>query len=245
MNKENQGIEINLLQLIKKLYDNVIYIAVATIIFGIIGYAGSKMFITPVYEAGAKMIVNTRNDVNQNVTNDQLNSAKNLVDTYAVIIRGRDVLKLVISELNLSENYGQLSEAVTVKSINGTQVMQISVYHNDPNTALAITEKIMEIAPDAITRTVEAGSVNPVEQPYVSFDPVEPMPVKNAVLMAMLGFFIACIVIVVIHLTDNTYKSDLDVQKDLDLPVLGVIPAIETCIDHSNYVKNTKRGGIV
>lgn len=233
MNKEEQGIEIDLMLMVRALLWNVRYIILATVLIGIIGYFGSIMLVTPIYQAGAKMIVNTRKDESQNVTNDQINSAKNLVSTYAVIIRSRDVLNQVITDLNLPDSYSQLASSISVKAVNETQVMQITVQHPDRNTAMAVANKLLEVAPKAIVAKVEAGSVKTVEQAYASAEPVSANPLYHAVLAAMAGFVLSCAVIIIVALADNTYKSDMDIQRDLGLPVLGVIPDTEV---------NKKRG---
>jgi len=244
MNREERGIEIDLLQLAKRLLENAKYIILATVIFGILGYVGTVMFVTPVYQAGAKMIVNSRKDETLNITNDQLNSARNLVETYAVIIRGRDVLNRVISELNLQESYEQLANAVSVRSVNDTPVMQINVKHTNRDTALLITSKLLEIAPDVLVETAEAGSVKEVEQAYAGHAPVSPSEFKNSVLMAMVGFMISCVIILVLTLCDNTYKTDMDIQKYLGLPVLGVIPEMESCEGHHSSRRKNQKGEV-
>ena len=244
MDREERGIEVDLLQIAKKLLENAKYIILITVIAGILGYLGTVMFVTPVYQAGAKMIVNSRKDETTNITNDQLNSARNLVETYAVIIRGRDVLNQVVSELNLQESYDQLAESITVKSVNNTPVMQISVKHTNRDTAVLIAAKLLEIAPDVLVETTEAGSVKAVEQAYADTKPVSPNEIKNAVLMAMAGFVVSCAVILFLMLLDNTYKTDLDIQRDIGIPVLGVIPELESCESHSGH-KKTKKGDAV
>lgn len=242
MNNEEREVELDLLQLARVLLKNVKYILITTIILGMVGFLGSSLFLTPIYEASAKMIVNTRKDESQTVTNDQINSAKNLVNTYAIIITSRDVLNQVITDLNLTESYGQLKSCITVKAVNSTQIMEIVVQHKNRDTAQAVAEKILTISPEVIVNTVEAGSVKPVEQAYANPNPVSPNILKNAVLMAAVGFALSCLVIVIIFLADNTYKSELDIQNDLDLPVLGVIPTIESCSNTTGYGQNTKSG---
>ena len=223
MKREEQGIEIDLMQIVRALLGNLKYIILVTVLLGILGYIGSAMLVTPIYEAGAKMIVNTRKDESQNITNDQINSAKNLVGTYAVIIRSRDVLNQVIADLNLPDNYGQLASSISVKAVNETQVMQITVQHANRNTALVVADKILKVAPGVILEKVEAGSVKTVEQAYASEEPVSASNLYYAVLAAMAGFALSCSVVVIVSLADNTYKNDMDIQRDLDLPVLGVI----------------------
>ncbi len=235
MNKEKRELEIDLMEILQALWSKAKFIALVTVILAIAGCTVSMTLLTPIYEASAKMIVNTRYDANQNVTNDQLNSATNLVDVYGIIIRSRDVLNQVITELELEESYDQLQSRVSVHSVNNTPVMQVVVHHSDRETALKIAAKILEIAPDIIIETVEAGSVKPVEKAYAGNSPVSPSIIQNTVLMAILGFIGACVVVIVIFLSDNTYKTDLDIQNEVGLPVLGVIPTVESCKGPSRY----------
>ena len=227
MNREEREIEIDFMQIVKTLLSNLKYIVLVTVIFAVLGYFGNTMLVTPIYEAGAKMIVNTRKDESQNVTNDQINSAKNLVNTYAVIIRSRDVLNQVIIDLNMPETYNQLASCIGVKAVNDTQVMQITVQHPNRDTALAVASKLLEVAPGVILEKVEAGSVKTVEQAYSREKPVSASALHSAVLAAMAGFVMICAVIVIVSLADNTYKTDMDIYRDLELPVLGVIPDAE------------------
>lgn len=240
MINEEREVEIDLLQLVRVLWKNVKYILITTVILGLVGLVGSSLFLSPIYEASTKMIVNTRNEGSQSVTNDQINSAKNLVNTYAIIITSRDVLNQVIADLNLTENYNQLKDCIRVNAVNSTQVMEVVVQHKNRDTAQAIADKILKIAPQAIVNIVEVGSVKPVEQAYAGPNPVSPNILKNTILMAVVGFILSCAVIIVIFLVDNTYKSELDIQNDLGLPVLGVIPTIESCGNNTGYGQKTK-----
>lgn len=235
MNNESREIEIDLVQLIRALWQKAIYIVIVAVIFGILGMVASATLITPIYEASGKMIVNTRKDESTNISNDQLNSAKSLVETYAIVIRSRDVVNQVISELDLDITYGQLVDCISVKAVNETQIMRIVVQHTDQSLALAVAEKILDIVPDIIIDKVAAGSVRQVEQVYCSAAPVSPNNIKNAMLAAVIGFALACGVVVVLFLADNTYKSDIEIQNDLGALVLGVIPTMESCRRHKKY----------
>ena len=92
----------NLLDVMKKVSEYWKIIFLCGIISGAIGFVVFNYFISPIYEANAIVIVNTRLDNSIAVTNDEIASAENLVDTYAVIIQSRTVLDAVIEKLNLS-----------------------------------------------------------------------------------------------------------------------------------------------
>ena len=83
--QQNDEIEIDLgkvLEAIKKFW--ALLLAV-TLICGLLGFLVSSFAMTKKYNASVDMIVNTSSDANL-VSNDQVNSAKNLVTTYSFII---------------------------------------------------------------------------------------------------------------------------------------------------------------
>ncbi len=224
---EETTIEIKELLLYLKKY---LWIIILTgILAGTIGFFVTKLFVTPIYEASSTMIVNTRIDQNVAVTNDQITSAENLVDTYAIIIQSGTVLNPVINALNLNESLTALQDQVSVSAVNGTQVMRIAVKDREPQRALNIVSQIVLTAPDIIIDTVEAGSVKTIDKPTVSSSPVSPNKKINALLMAMLGIIVSAGFFILKFMLDNTFKSELDIKKHLDLPVLGIIPSIESC----------------
>ena len=106
--------EIDLLELFSILKAHIVAIIVVTVIAAVAGFMVTEYLITPQYEASVNMIVNTRTDANANVSNDNINSAKSLVSTYAIIIKSNTVLNQVAANLNLKDmDYDTLVEKVS------------------------------------------------------------------------------------------------------------------------------------
>ena len=228
MGKKFQNEEtIDLLELFGMLWQHIFQILICTVIGAAVAFGVTKILMVPQYESSAMMIVNTRQDANANVTSDQINSATKLVETYSIIVKSDTVLSRVIDDLGLNLNYGELKDKVTVKSVNSTQVMQISVQDADPAAAQIICQKITQVCPDLIKDAVEAGSVKLISAASTPAQPVSPNTLKNTAVGAMLGLVACAGVLVLRMLLNNKINNDADVQKYLDLPVLGVIPAYE------------------
>ncbi len=207
---------------------NIIKIIAVMLVCAVCGFAGTAFLITPKYEASATMIVNARQgEATTNFTSDMLNTAKNLVDTYGVIVKSDTVLEPVVEDLGLDLTYEQLAARVSISSVQATQVMKISVQDEDPAMAKAIVAKIVEIAPDVLQDTVEAGSVKVISEARVKENPVSPNKKRNTVLAAALGAVVSMGVIVLKEMFNNTFKSEEDIQKNLGYTVLGVIPYVE------------------
>lgn len=224
--------------LLSVLKRHIAIILIVSVVFGIAGYAVSTFLIKPTYEAEAKMIVNTNKNDSTNVSNDEILLAQNLVSTYGIIICSRTVLNPLISDLNLPESYEELAEHISVSSLKGTQVMEIKVDYSDSDTAMKIAQQILDRAPDAIVEAVEAGSVKTIDSEYCSDKPIKPDKAQNTVIAFLLGLISAVSFVLLRYLFDDSlYKSEEDLQTDLGLTVLGVIPDLASCRESYRYQK--------
>jgi len=221
-NEENEVID--LVEILYAIRQHLLKVILATVVAAIIGFAASKFLMTPKYDSSALMIVNTRQDVNANVTSDQINSATKLVSTYSIIIKSDTVLQQVIDNLGLNLTYAKLNKRVTVAAVDDTQVMKITVQSDSPEWARQVCEQIITVAPDVIKEAVEAGSVKVISNASLATEPVSPNIKKNTMLAAAVGFVLVIGIIVLQVLLDNKINTEEDVTKYLDMTVLGVIP---------------------
>lgn len=228
MNNEDE-ISIDLGELFHVLLNKLPIILCVTVLCALFGFLGTKLLITPQYRASAKLIVNNRQDTSTTTVNSSdITASENLVDTYSVIITSESVLEEVIQKLNLSIGYEALAGRVNVAAVNGTQIMQVSIEDPDPAYAVAIIDAITEVAPTIIVEKVKAGSCEIISEARATDDPVSPNAKRNGVLAGVLGLLVCAAIFVVIHLLDTTCKSEDELKELLGLPVLSVIPNIES-----------------
>lgn len=221
-NEENEVIDLT--EILSAVRQHLLELIFVTLAAALVGFTASKFLMNPKYESSALMIVNTRQDVNANVTTDQINSATKLVSTYSIIIKSDTVLQQVIDNLGLNLTYAKLNKRVTVAAVDDTQVMKITVQSDSPEWARQVCEQIMTVAPDVIKEAVEAGSVKVISNPSLATEPFSPNIMKNTMLAAAVGFVLVIGIIVLQVLLDNKINTEEDVTKYLDMTVLGVIP---------------------
>lgn len=221
-NEENEVIDLT--EILSAVRQHLLELIFVTLVAALVGFTASKFLMNPKYDSSALMIVNTRQDVNANVTSDQINSATKLVSTYSIIIKSDTVLQQVIDNLGLNLTYAQLNKRVTVAAVDDTQVMKITVQSDSPEWARQVCEQIITVAPDVIKEAVEAGSVKVISNPSLATEPVSPNIEKNTMLAAAVGFVLVIGIIVLQVLLDNKINTEEDVTKYLDMTVLGVIP---------------------
>lgn len=222
-----QGYGAVFLEVLLALRAKLALILAAAVAAGVLGWGVSTFMLTPRYEASVNMIVNTRTEVTGVITTDNISSAENLVDTYAIIIKSNKVLNRVIDQLKLDMTFEELYEDVSVSAINDTQVMKIAVENVERARARQIVEAIVDIAPDMVKDAVEAGSCKVVSDVHVEKDPVFPNVQMITLLATAMGMLAAMCVIVLKELLNDFIVDDLDVERKLGIPVLGIIPDME------------------
>ena len=217
---------IDLMELARLLWAHAVQIVAVAVAAALICLLVCMFALTPKYQASVNMIVNTRQDTTATFTSDNFNSAKNLIGTYAVIIKGNTVLNEVIDTLGLDMTYGELYSMVNVADVDSTQIMKITVTDTDAKRAGEIVQTIADIVPDVLVEKVEAGSCKTVSDVSINPNKVFPQTQKYVVLAALLGAVVVCGILILAHLLHDTVVDDEDVQKKLGLPVLGLIPEV-------------------
>ena len=139
---------IDLMELARLLWAHAVQIVAAAVAAALICLLVCVFALTPKYQASINMIVNTRQDNSSTFTSDNFNSAKNLISTYAVIIKGNTVLNEVIDELDLDMTYAELYDMVDVADVDATQIMQITVTDTDAERAGEIAQNVADIGCD-------------------------------------------------------------------------------------------------
>ncbi|MBP5459026.1 MAG: capsular biosynthesis protein [Clostridia bacterium] len=198
----------------------------ATLVCALLGFLASNFFMTKKYSASVEMIVNTTTDADL-VSSDQINSAKNLVSTYSVIITGSNVLTQVIRDLKLDMTYETLVKKISVDAVSDTQIFNVTATTDDLETSKAIIREIVKIAPKEIEKAVEAGSCKIVSDLDYLNEPVSPSVPKYTAVAAFAGFLLAMAYALFRVLSKQYILNERDASDQLQLPVLGVIPIIE------------------
>ena len=108
----------------KRLWIIISFILVAVLLSGIV----SMFFLDDIYESSTTLIVSKQSDGNNNdLQISDINLARNLVDTYSVIIKSNRVLESVLSDLNLDMTLSNLKSKINVSAEGNTEIIRITL----------------------------------------------------------------------------------------------------------------------
>lgn len=224
--------EIDLLKLLKVLWSKIWVIAAAAFVGGVLFFVYTLFFIVPLYKSSALLYVNNNSlsigSSKVNITSGDINASNSLIDTYVVILKSRTTLEKAIKEGELPFTYEQLRSKVSGSSEGNTPVFKITVTDEDPEMAANVCNRIVEIMIDqnsGISGIVEGSSVSVIDYAVVARSASSPSYTKNTAIGMLLGFVIACGIVILRSLMDSTIREEeflLDKYKDI--PVLATIP---------------------
>ena len=228
---------IDLMELARLLWAHAVQIVAAAVAAALICLLVCVFALTPKYQASINMIVNTRQDNSSTFTSDNFNSAKNLISTYAVIIKGNTVLNEVIDKLDLDMTYTELYDMVDVADVDATQIMKITVTDTDAERAGEIAQTIADIVPDVLVEKVEAGSCKAVSDVIIDPNKVFPQTTKYVVLAGLLGAVLVCGILVACLLNLNQAKTLLPAINEGANGSMGAIMNTACAVGFGSVVK--------
>lgn len=222
-------IEIDIWALVSACWKRIWMIVACAVIAGAVAFCYTLFFVTPMYEASATFYVNnSTTDGDTSISSSDLSTAQRLVLTYVNIIKSETVLDKVIAEGKLDMTTAQLRRLMEAKSVDETEMFRVSISHADPNTAANIANAIAAVAPTEIQNIMIGSATKVIDYAKVPQEPSSPSKTRNTILGGMIGFLLAVAVVLAQQLLDRRIKTEEDLTRIANVPVLGVIPHFQS-----------------
>lgn len=200
-------------------------IGIAICISGIVSY----YFITPIYQASTQLLVNQENKDQPIYNVGDIQTNLQLINTYNVIIKSPAILELVRDELALDLSVDALNSKIVVSNVGDSQVVTISVTDPDQFIARDIANTTANVFKREITEIMNVNNVNILaEATATEFQsPVKPNPVLNISIAGVIGLMLGMGLAILLEYLDHTIKTEQDIEKLLELSVIGTISEMD------------------
>lgn len=217
--------EIDLRELFRMFLKRWWVLAVCAVVCAVAAGLWTYYMIVPVYEANTTLYIGRNADEQSGQLANDLYIGTMVITDYREIAKSRIVASEVIKELGLS-NYStnQMAGKINVSQKNDTRVIQISVQDVNPKMAMDITNKVAEVFQKKVVEIMHIDNAQIIDTAELPKAPISPDKRRNVILAFVIGLAIGAGIVFLIEFLDDTIKTQEDVKKYIDLPVVGNIP---------------------
>lgn len=214
--------EIDLKELFEFIKKKIGLLITITVVICLLGCIYGLFIQKPMYKSYTTIILGgNETTASETITQSDITLNKNLVDTYAEIVKSRRVLEQVIAELDLEETYEELSNKISVSSVNNTEIIKITVADSNPIEAKNVANVTANFFSKEVVKLYNMNNVNVLDEANETNEPYNINIPKQVIIYFFIGIIIALSILFIIFYFDRTIKSVEQVEQKIKLPILG------------------------
>ena len=227
--------ELDLKELFNIFWHKKIEIILIVLIFAIIGVVYTLGFTTPMYSASTTLVLassgRSEGLIDTTITSStatEITVNSKLVSTYSELVKSKNILRQVISNLKMKIDEDVLRKSVAVSSVKDTELIQITVKNENPSYSAQIANEIAKVFTDKVKEIYKIENVKIVDEAEVPNEPSNISHKKDVLIFALIGLAVSVGYVLLINMLDTTVKTPEDIEEMFKLPVLAAIPVYET-----------------
>lgn len=220
---------LDLRELFYMLLKHVKLITVLTLLSVLISAGVSFFLLTPEYETFTTLMLGKPVEelTTSQINNQGILTNQQLIGTYAEIAKSKVVVNKVVNDLGNTMSAAELKSKVSVTLLNNTAVIKVAVRDTDPERAAQIANEMAKTFMEEVSNIMKIENVQVIDPAEVNRSPVSPRIPMNLAISLVLGLMLGVFIAFLIEFLDRSIKTPEEVQTQLGLPVLGLIPEIQ------------------
>ena len=154
-------------------------IALTTVLATLVSGIFSFFVISPTYEASTKIFIGKEGAESEGYNSSDVSMYQNLIKTYSELIKTKDLVNKAIDNSQYDLSVNNVLNGITVNTLTGTQILQISYQSKSPSIAKNILESITNEFITKAEELVPNGNVKILESVELPKNPVAPNKTMN------------------------------------------------------------------
>lgn len=236
--------EIDLLELVRALWKNILTIALVAILFGCAAFGYTAFMVAPQYKATVSLYVNNSSfnlgATSFSISSADLSTSNSLVSAYVYILKSRTTMEEVIKEAQLEYSPDALVNMISTKSATQTGAFEVTVTSTNPAEVELIANTIAKILPDRIAEIVDGTSVRVVDYAIIPSHRSGPDIMHNTLMGIVIGGGLCAALVVLKFMLDDSNKVLIKSVDDLrtmypDMMILATIPDMRVSDRKNSY----------
>lgn len=209
-------------RLFSELKKRVLLVALVILVCISVALVYTKYFCTPLYTSCAKIFI--FNSEASKVNTNEIAISTYLTKDYSELILDRSVLEEVNKELGFNYSYEELRSAIKVVNPEESRILEVYATTSNQKRSQQIADEVCVVAQKKIVDFMGVDRVNIISEAYYPTSPTSPSLTTNILFGALIGVGISALIVFLFYFKDDNLYGEEDVEKYLDVNILGVIP---------------------
>lgn len=235
--------EIDLKEIFLMFWKKKLEIILIIAIFAILGYVYTMAFTSPMYTSSTTLVLagtNSEQEGESSITTNDLTLNSKLVSTYSQLVKSNKVVRQVISNLGIDISENELRNNISVSSVSDTELIKITVKTDNPKYSADIANETAKVFTSEVAEIYNINNVHVVDVAEESNVPSNIDHKKDIIMFAAIGVVIAFAYVIIAGMLDTTVKTEEEIERLVNLPVLASIPIYDVAESKKN---RRKKGG--
>lgn len=241
--REEENIEIDLLELIYMLLQKWWLIFIAGVVGAVAMMAVTAFLLSPQYESQSMLYILNKTTSVTSMADLQIGTE--LTEDFIVIATSKPVIDGAIEKIQEEESITftrkEVLDMLEITNAEDTRILVIKATNENPMYACMVANAVAEETCEQMAAIMKSDPPTTVERAEVAEKPVSPSLLKNTVLGGLIAVVLVCLVLMVQYMLNDTIKTEEQVTKYLDAPTLAVIPFVKVKEHKREEVKRLKK----
>ncbi len=218
--------EIDLKELLSLFWSKKTQIILIILIFMLLGVIYTIGFVTPKYSSSTTLVLASNNNQTtaNAITATDITVNSKLVSTYSEIVKSKNIIRQVISNLGMKLDEDDLRKNVTVSSVKDTELIEITVTNENPSYSAKIANEIAKVFIAKVKEIYNIENIQIVDEAEVETTPSNINHPKDVMIFTFIGVVVACGYVLIANMLDTTIKTAEEVERIFKMPVIATIP---------------------
>ena len=221
VNKTGEREELDIFSLLSDLFHHLRrlwwVVLLTTVICGALFYQRSSVSYAPSYTAEATVSVEVKNgeEYQNQITAEQMGTV------FPYIFTSGALYDMIAADLDMSSVPG----SIRVSSIEGTNLMTVSVTGNDAEQVYAVLQSVLKNYPEVAQYVIGQTELTVIDETGVPGDTGKEYVLRGSARRGLvIGFLLGMALLALYTLGSRTVRSEEDLRSLLNLPCLGTLP---------------------
>ena len=178
----------------------------------------------PIYQAQTTVVIAKSDSWDSSAaTLNDINASQKLAAIYSEIAKSELVLNKVIDNLALHTTVKELSGSVTIKPVNDTSILAITVRNLDARLSAVIANEIANVSAEEIKNIYKIENTTQLSIAVAPESPANNTTTRDVILAAVVAILLVAGIAFLRFYFDDTVKYSEYIEKTIGLPVAGRI----------------------